>query len=232
MRRALIYAWVCPETGRPVYVGKTSQTIRLRMTAHRRESLKKLTPKSAWLRSTIAKGLSVRVVVLAECSVDMSSAIERRWHRRLSARFDLLNVSVAGAGNPGVGRVDWTPDLLAKLGTVPDSELAAEIGCERKTVSYRRECLNIPASFDRKNNSPPPLMGGWNKAVLPASITAALGSMPDYKLAELAGVSKKAIANERRSRGILDYAAATGNDGRIKRGEPHRRWTSAPGDVA
>ena len=231
MRKVLIYAWICPTTGRPVYVGKTSQTIALRMRSHKRESDKRLTPKAVWLSEVLEKGFSVRVVVLDECSVESSSAIERRWHRRLSDRFDLLNASVAGAGNPGIGRINWTPELLAKLGTVPDSELAAEIGCERKTVSYRRECLKIPASFDRKNNSPPPPNGGWNKATVPATIIAALGTMPDYRLAESAGVSKKVIANERRKRGILDYASATGNDGRIKCGEPHRRWTSAPGNA-
>jgi len=231
MRKSLIYVWLCPISGKPVYVGKTSQTINLRMRAHKREARKGLTPKAVWLNEALLRQTFPRIVVLCECPCAVSSAVERRWHRRLSSRFDLLNVSIPGAGNPGVGRVIWTEDLLSKLGVVSDADLASEIGCERKTVSYRRECLKIPASFNRRNNTKPPIMGGWNKVILSDEIIASLGKMPDYKLANLAGVSKIKIGDERRQRGIMDFAKATGNDGKIKRGEPHRRWTSAPGNV-
>lgn len=151
-------------------------------------------------------------------------AVERRWVRRLSARFTLLNQATAGAGNPGVGRVKWTEESLGRLGRVPDSELALELGCERKTVSYRREVMGIAASFDRKNNTPPPSMGGWNRVDLGAEIVALLGTAPDHEIARRAGVSKKRIMKERHARELPSYAERTGFDGRIKVGEPHRRW--------
>jgi len=221
MRIVRIYAWICPTSGVPVYVGKTSQPVTNRMFSHSRMA-KKLdqSPKYVWLRSNPFP----RIIVLEETSVAASSSIERRWVRRLS-RFRLLNVATAGAGNPGIGRVLWTPAVDARLGTVPDSEIASDLGCDRKTVSYRRKCLGIPASFDRKNNSPPPSHGGWNKKVLPQSVISRLGSIPDYLLANEAGVDKSVIAKTRVAAGIQSYAETTGNNGRIKKGEAHRRWS-------
>jgi hypothetical protein len=224
-RVTLIYAWLCPDTGAPVYVGKTSQPLNLRMQTHRHEARRRShTPKHRWLLDLLARGLHPRVVVLDQTSPDASSVIERRWVRRLS-HFALLNMAPAGAGNPGVGRVDWTPEIDALLGKIADSKIARQIGCERKTVSYRRQCLGIEPSYDRTDNKPPPNMGGWNRTNLTADIVAKLGSMPDYKLAEIAGTAKSKIAKERRRLGIPSYAAATGNDGRMRVGEPHRRWT-------
>lgn len=110
------------------------------------------------------------------------------------------------------------------LGTVADSEIAKLVGCERKTVTYQREIRGIAAAMDRTNNTPPPNMGGWNRLALNADIISQLGEMPDYKLAEIAGVNKSKIADERRARGIQSYAQRTGNNGKIKVGEAHRRW--------
>lgn len=123
-----------------------------------------------------------------------------------------------------MGRVDWSEDLLAMLGSVADSEIARLIGCHRKTVSYKRECLGIPASHSRKNNRPPPSMGGWNKIQLQAHVVERLGVLPDYILADEAKVSKGVIARRRREKGIHSFAQQTGKDGRIQMGEPHRRW--------
>jgi hypothetical protein len=168
--------------------------------------------------------LQPKIVVLQDTTVARSSAVERRWIRRLSRRFELLNRSAGGAGNPGVGRIDWTDDLLRALGTVPDSEIAKLLGCHRKAVGYKRECLGIPASFSRKNNMPPPSMGGWNRKDIPDEIAERLGLSPDYVLANIASVSRKVIARHRRERGIKSYAQATGNDGRIRSGECRRRY--------
>ena len=224
-RISVIYVWLCPTSGIPVYVGKTSMSLSRRMNNHRRRSIKRATtPKEKWLASIAKTGKSPVVLELDRCPVSKSSALERRWISRLSARYRLLNADRGGAGNPGIGRIKWTPDLLNKLGKMPDSELAAIVGCHRKTVSYKRECLGIGASFSRANNLPPPAMGGWNKKVLPSAIIGRLGSVPDYILAQEAHVTKHVIARCRRSAGIPSYAVTTGNNGRIREGEPHRRW--------
>jgi hypothetical protein len=194
------------------------------MATHKREAFKYQNAKAVWLRSHLQEGRLPQVVVLESVPVHRSSAAERRWFRRLSSRFQLLNQSTPGAGNPGVGRVIWTNELLDLLGEVPDSEIAGLIGCERKTVSYKRECLGITASFDRKNNKSPPANAGWNAIRLPPEIIDLLGTVSDQCLADRAGVSKKRIMRERHDRQLPSYADLTGNDGRIRSGEPHRRW--------
>lgn len=224
MRRSLIYVWLDRTTGRPVYVGKTSATVELRMRTHERVSGRGKTEKDRWLASEIRNGRYPVVRVVDTCEVSRSSAVERRWHSRLSARFDLLNVARPGAGNPGIGRVQWTPELDDLLGSVADAVIAERIGCHRKTVSYRRECLGIPAAFDRTRNVPPPNLGGWNRVDLPDEIIAELGTAPDHVIARRAGTSKYLIGRARAARGIPSYAQATGNDGRIRVGDPHRRW--------
>lgn len=39
----------------------------------------------------------------------------------------------------------WLPEHVAMLGTVPDDEVAAAVGCCRATVLHRRQELGIPA---------------------------------------------------------------------------------------
>ena len=224
-RVSQIYALLDPISGAPRYVGKSAQGIDRRMASHRREArVRAKTPKHLWISGLAARKLSPKVVVLDSVSVAESARVERRWVARL-ARFNLLNVRVAGAGNPGIGRVVWTNEWLSKLGTVPDSDIAREIGCERKTVAYRRECLNIPACVSRKNNTPPPPMGGWNRKKLPPEIEAQIGKLPDYVLGEMADVCKTVISRARKRLGIKSYAEATGCNGRIQVGEAHRRWS-------
>lgn len=61
----------------------------------------------------------------------------------------------------------------------------------------------------------------WNESsTLPARIpdwaVALLGTMPDYKLAERVGCSKKTIMRARHFLGVASYADTTGNSGRFK----------------
>ena len=46
----------------------------------------------------------------------------------------------------------WTPEIEAKLGTVPDKTIAAEIGCSVQAVYQRRRKLGIPACSPRENS--------------------------------------------------------------------------------
>lgn len=223
-RRVIIYAWVCPDTGRPVYVGKTSQTLGTRQRSHRREATKKSrTPKHLWLRDLLAAGKVPEIVELERCSVEASSFVERVWIRLLDERFELLNLSPGGGGNPGVGRVRWTPELTALLGVIHDPELAALAGCDRGTVAYRRTVLGIAACPDRE--LPP------NTVTLSEDIIARLGSVPDYILAKEIGISKFVISKHRRRLGILPCATSTGQNGTFKSGEPHRRWRPKSPDL-
>jgi hypothetical protein len=225
MRNSLIYAWTCPETGMVVYVGKTSMTISRRMASHMGEARRHpKTKKELWLASLLSRGLKPNVEVLEEVPIDRSSDAERRWANSFLLNGPLLNSDRIGAGNPGVGRVEWTDKTLSMLGKAADSKIASMLGCERKTVSYKRECLGIPAGHDRTNNSPPPPRGGWNKLTLPADTVSRLGAVPDYVLASEIGCDKQVIARARLSSGIRDYAATTGRDGQFAAERPHPRW--------
>jgi hypothetical protein len=209
-------------------VGKTGRPIEFRMRAHfyKASRRRRLSPAYMWLAGIINAGKRPRVIIAENTTLELASKTERRWISRLRKRYILLNVTKGGNGTSvGVGRVNWTPEIIGRLGTVADATLAKAIGCERKAVSYQRECRGIPASYDRTNNLPPPMMGGWNKRAIPEGIVARLGTEPDYKLGIECGISKKQIMNERRARGIASYADQTGNSGRIKVGDPHRRWT-------
>ena len=79
--------------------------------------------------------------------------------------------------------------------------------------------------MSRGRNSPPPGMAGWNKIELPADIIELIGTMPDYQLATIAGVSKRTIARNRHKLKIQSYADRTGNSGKFSPG--FNRWSNA-----
>ena len=53
-----------------------------------------------------------------------------------------------------------------------------------------------------------------------------LGSMPDYRLAEILGISKRTVAAIRKEKGIASYAEQTGNDGRWGNKEKLKKFLS------
>ena len=68
------------------------------------------------------------------------------------------------------------------------------------------------------------LGGGHNRKEFEPKFFEMLGSMPDYKLAEIYKTNKHTVQRHRKRLGIISYAEKTGNNGKIKLGEPHRRW--------
>lgn len=74
----------------------------------------------------------------------------------------------------------------------------------------------------------PPEMAGHNRIKLSDEFIEKLGKMPDYKLAEIVGVSKRTIQRNRTARGIKSYSEQTGNDGKFKkkRESENRRATT------
>lgn len=227
MRTAKIYALTCPITETVRYVGKTSMSVDRRLINHVGSSRRHpKTPKELWIADLLKRGSAPGIQILDEVSVEAASDAERRWAASFATSVTLLNHPRIGAGGPGVGRVEWTEETLSLLGRIADSKIAKMLGCDRKTVSYKRECLGIPASFDRTDNVPPPRNGGWNRIEFPPAIIDRLGKEPDYVIARAAGVQKSAIARRRRELGIQDYATATGNDGRMKSERPHPRWVA------
>lgn len=219
-RTSEIYAWLHPISGAPVYVGKTSAGISTRMTAHRTTAKRKAKTRShRWLRRQMRWGFKVEAVLLATCSVEASSRIEREWIAKLEADYPLLNERVGGHGNPGVGRVDWSPEVVSLLGVRNDAELADMLGCNRGTVGYRRRVLGI-----KPVKQPLPA----STITLPPEVLAALGDKPDYVLAQSIGVSRFVIAKHRRAAGIPSYAEETGHSGRFGSGRVKERRVLPP----
>ncbi len=218
-RRTYIYAWICPDTGHPIYVGKTSVSIAVRQRHHINTAREGIEPslKYVWLREILSQGKELEVVELERCVATIAGEIERSWVTLLSERFFLLNTARAGAGGPGIGRVKWTENLIARLGQEHDATIALDLGCDRKTVAYRRIILGIaPCTLAPSLPS--------NTIHLQTDVLELLGKESDRMIANRLGISDSVIKRHRLRLGIESYAIATGNDGRIRKGENKKRW--------
>ncbi len=88
-------------------------------------------------------------------------------------------------------RLEWTPELIAKIGTMSDAKLARELGIKPGTVTHRRRLLGIEP-FRRQRAA-----RQWSSADI-----ALLGKMSDRVVAEITGRSLAAVYTARRERGI------------------------------
>ena len=88
-------------------------------------------------------------------------------------------------------RINWTPDLVARLGKEPDLDIANELGCEKRTVAYRRAKLGIPASYEFRGALQ------WTP-----EMDDKVGLDFDYKIAAKLGVSTDAVRKRRDQLGI------------------------------
>lgn len=73
---------------------------------------------------------------------------------------------------------------------------------------------NVKDMIEKKRNSPPPNMGGWNRIDIDKKLYKLLGKMPDTHLAKLASCSKCSIRRIRKSMKISSYPCQT----RFKKG--------------
>lgn len=226
MNTSKIYVLIDPRDGEIRYVGRTVQSLEQRLLQHIQKSTKKSHRRAVWIRDLQANGLVPSIEEVESVSIEDSPEKEKHWTRKLLAEGrQLLNDGIGRGGcNHPKKKITWTPELDALLGTMADAKIAERLGVTRKSVSYRREKLGIPASYDRERNTPPPPMGGHNKVELTSDILDLLGTIPDYKLAKKAGVSKKVILSRRQELGIPSYAESTGKDGKYEKGHYPQRW--------
>lgn len=171
------------------------------------------TPFHLWLKENTK---NFKVIILDKVPFSESSKSEMRWIKRINYKFPLYNVKSYSTGNPGVGRVVWTDYLLSLLGKTSDTKISKIMGCSRGCVTYKREQLGIPVYNQDRGQS--------QRVILDLTFISRLGSEPDYIIANDAGVSKFVVARYRKKMNIPSYAEKTGNNGKIKKGEPHRRW--------
>ena len=105
----------------------------------------------------------------------------------------------------GKASIQWTPEMIAQLGTDKDAVLAERWGTTAKTVNLKRNSLGI-AAFGHV---------AWTDAMI-----AALGQSTDAELAALWGISKASVVAKRGSLGIAPLDASRGKDNQ-------RPWTDA-----
>lgn len=220
----IIYGLLDPADGVIRYVGRTKQRPNIRLNQHmdiaRRSKFNN--PRVEWIREVIKSGRQPKIKILELTCKENQVSKEREWINKLP---NLVNTGDAAQGGDKSYKVKWTNDLDSLLGVLSDSEIAEMIGVTRKSVSYRRAVLGVKASFSKKRMKPPPAMGGHNRKILPENILIQIGTMPDYKLAEIAGVSKAVIASIRHKRNIRSFSEITGNTGRYEKGNYPKRWT-------
>lgn len=221
-----IYALRDPRDSVVRYVGQTLCPLWRRVSDHIQAAKRgrpKHSPKAGWILELRSLGMKPEIVLLEECTGDWREA-ECRW---IASYPDLFNAKRGGGGGSQHRLAELPQAAIEQLGKVADSRIAETLGVSRKAVAYYRNLFGIPASFDRTRNTPPPRVEAnlFKLAALPESCLARLGTVPDYVLAAEFNVDKGVIARRRKRAGIASFAARTGNNGRIRAGEPHRRWT-------
>ncbi len=221
-----IYSLSDPRDGVVRYVGQTRAPLWSRLSDHIQAAKRgrpKHSPKAAWILDLRALGMKPSISLLEECDGDWREA-ECRW---IASFSDLYNAKRGGGGGSQNRLAELPQAAIDQLGKIADSRIAETLGVSRKAVSYYRKLLGIPASFDRTRNTPPPRVEAnlFKPAEIPPECVARLGMVPDYVLGAEFGFEKGVIARRRKRDGIASFAERTGNNGRIRVGEPHRRWT-------
>lgn len=84
--------------------------------------------------------------------------------------------------------INWTPELDALVGTMPDVKLAEQLGVSHHVVFMRRVNLGIPK------------FSVWTDTAI-----SLLGTMTDKDLAELLGVHETTVRCKRLQHGISSY---------------------------
>ncbi len=99
-------------------------------------------------------------------------------------------------------KINWTDEMLSKLGTVPDSEIAKKYGISRRSVFNKRKELDILPADGVPNRGTP--LVNWTP-----ELDALLGTMPDVELAEQLGVNRHVVFKRRVKLGLPRYSVWT-----------------------
>lgn len=86
----------------------------------------------------------------------------------------------------------WTPEAIAKLGTISDSLLCAILRIPSQQVRAKRESMGIP-----RFSLPHPQIRKWT-----AEEIALIGTMPDSEVARKLGISRSQVEVRRKKMGI------------------------------
>jgi len=120
----------------------------------------------------------------------------------LSVRDKRYNLGV-----PRLGKISWTPELIASLGKEPDKVIAQAMGISRTCVSDKRRSLGMRHTLGRR------------KIAWTSEFIARLGTEPDEAIAHDMGVSVVSVRGKRLSIGerLRKYTRVTWTDESIAR---------------
>ena len=125
-------------------------------------------------------------------------------YRSIAEEFDVsVNVVRAERNRLGIAAwqaVNWTPDKIAILGTMPDKVVAAQLGVTNSSVFSKRVSLGI-APFGKSNEE---TQFNWKPSHLKR-----LGTVPDSVLAKEFGISESVVISKRHALGIDPSGGAT-----------------------
>lgn len=203
-----IYGLFCPKTEKIFYIGRSARPLKERLTNHIKDvKLGKQTPKAKYIKNLMWLGYKPSIVLLHTfIAATKREAIdtEQAFIDFFSIKHNLTNSADASSGgdiNPT--KVDWNADVIARLGTVPDHVLAAELGCAVSTVDGIRRRLKIKSWAVQTGYTPP--IAGWNKFDFPDWVYSELGKVHDSVIAKKLGLDKSTVGRFRTELGIPTY---------------------------
>ena len=88
------------------------------------------------------------------------------------------------------------------MGKMPDAEVADVLGVTRQAVTYQRKKRGIAPWEDIAP------LGRRQTAEAWASVEPMMGKMPDAEVADVLGVTRRAVAYQRKKRGIAPWEGA------------------------
>lgn len=206
----IIYALIDPVSKQPKYVGKTEGRLYRRLANHiyRAKSGRSNSPASDWIRSLIKAGMFPTINVLEKAKMDKVNwkQCESKWIRKLKKGGHIL-LNVTCGGNGSSSRHILSSDTLSLLGKISDTKLAEREGVSRKCIAYHRNKMGIKAiprkkyKFSSHNKN----KAAYNRHKFSKKVLDLIGTMPDTKVAKIAGVHVKTILRFRKRNGIQKY---------------------------
>ena len=144
----------------------------------------------------------------AALSKQLIRKLGRQTDKSLAAEFGIPTVRIARERRqrqiPAFQLVDWTPEKIAVLGTMSESDAAGVIGVSRSAVFAKRVSLGIPPFME----SPLETRFQWT-----APQIRKLGKVSDSRLAKELGISASVVSSKRYSLGI----SPSGSTSRVTR---------------
>jgi hypothetical protein len=146
----LIYSLTDPTDGKVFYVGRTKMALVRRLRGHLKDSRHGKNPKAKKIAQMLKDGIKPIIAEIARvenASLEEAEKTEQAWIDYLSIANTLLNSKPASAGGIGNGngiRYSWTAEILEKLGTKSDVDIARDTDINVNAVMDKRQSLGIP----------------------------------------------------------------------------------------